>query len=79
MLTDKLWIDEFLPNFINDVYITSKTGERLKFEPDEISDLLYNDYTNMNEQLLDYYALDFSLFYEKFPYPKTYVEEIDPQ
>ena len=38
--------------------------------------LLYQDYTNLNVQLIDEYNLDLSLFYEEFIKPETTMDEI---
>ncbi len=38
--------------------------------------LIYNDYTNLNIQLIDYYNLDLSLFYEEIPHPDNIIKEI---
>lgn len=65
LVTDVLWFDEFLPNFLEDNYLISKTGEKIKFDEDELLEILYNDYTNLNSEVLSYYNLDLSLFYEK--------------
>lgn len=70
LLTDELWFSEYLKNFLKDQHhIYDKEGNLLKFSNQEINDLLYNDYTNMNQQILDYYRMDLSLFYEPFDYP----------
>lgn len=76
LLTDVMWFNEFLPNFVDDVYLTSKSGEKIKFEEKELLAILYNDYTNLNAQILDYYNMDLSLFYQEFPFPESHIKEI---
>lgn len=76
LLTDVLWFDEFLPNFVKDNYIVDKHGNRLRFPEDEITDILYNDYSNLNHQVLSYYNFDLSLFYEKFEFPENHIKEV---
>ncbi len=76
LLTDVLWFDEFLPNFVKDDCLVSRTGELLHFDEDELLSILYDDYTNLNPQVLSYYNLDLSLFYEKFPFPVSHISEI---
>lgn len=76
LLTDVLWFDEFLPNFVKDDCLVSRTGELLKFDEDELLEILYDDYTNLNPQVLSYYNLDLSLFYEPFEFPKNHIEEL---
>lgn len=78
LLTDVLWFDEFLPNFLIETQntIIDKEGNKVKFTNEEIKELIYNDYTNLNEQLLDYYNFDLSLFYEPFDLPESHIEEL---
>lgn len=76
LLTDVLWFDEFLPNFVKDGCLVSRTGELLKFDDDELLSILYDDYTNLNPEVLSYYNLDLSLFYEKFLFPENHIEEV---
>lgn len=78
LYTDVIWSNEFLPNFVKDLVVTTKAGERIKFNNgDEIAELLYNDYTNLNDKLLSYYNYDLSLFYEKFEFPINHIKEVD--
>lgn len=76
LLTDVLWFDEFLPNFVKGDSLVSRTGELLHFDEDELLSILYDDYTNLNSQILSYYNLDLSLFYEKFIFPESHIKEI---
>ena len=77
LLTDKLWFDEFLPNFIiNDNTILDKEGNEITLKGISIDDIIYNDYTNLNVQIIDYYNLNLSLFYEKFNYPNNNIAEL---
>lgn len=78
LYTDVIWFNEFLPNFVNDLVITTKFGERIKFNSsNEIGEILYNDYTNLNEKILSYYNYDLSLFYEQFDFPVNHIKEVD--
>lgn len=76
LVTDVLWFNEFLPNFVDDTYLISKTGEKIKFEHDELLEILYNDYTNLNAEVLSYYNLDLSIFYEDFEFPENHIDEV---
>lgn len=38
--------------------------------------LLYNDYTNLNVDLIDEYDLDLSVFYDEYTYPESKITEI---
>ena len=79
LLTDVLWFQEYLPNIADDkeLVIINKEGVAIKYDEEEYLRILYNDYTKMNVEVVDYYGLDFSLFYEKFDYPVNHIEEVD--
>lgn len=78
LLTDVLWFKEYLPNIADDQeLIIYKDGVPIKYDEDEYMRILYNDYTKMNVEVVDYYGMDFSLFYEKFDYPVNHIEEVD--
>lgn len=78
LYTDKIWFSRFMPN----IYSGSGTciklldGTVINSNPEEIQKLIYQDYTNLNVQLLDEYKMDLSLFYEDFIEPNTTIEEI---
>ena len=44
--------------------------------PDQITHMIYSDYTNINIDLIENHNLDLSLFYEEFKKPKTKIDEI---
>ena len=79
LTTDVLWFNEFLPNFVQDDYLINSRGEKIKFDEDELLDILYNDYTTLNKEILNYYNLDLSLFYEKFEFPENHIEEVSSE
>lgn len=78
LYTDKIWFSRFMPQ------IWAGTGNCIKLldgtiinsSPEEIQKIIYQDYTNLNVQLLDEYKMDLSLFYEDFIKPNTTIEEI---
>lgn len=76
LLTDVLWFKEFMPNFAQETYLISQTGEKLKFDERELKEIIYNDYTNLNSDVLAYYNFDLSLFYEEFDFPCNHIEEV---
>ena len=51
-------------------------GTIINSTPEEIQKLIYQDYTNLNVELLDEYKMDLSLFYEDFQIPNTTLDEI---
>ena len=76
LYTDKLWFDGFLNNFICNNSIKLLDGTIIETTKEEMQNMIYSDYTNMNIQLIDKYDMDLSLFYEEFQEPKTEINEI---
>ena len=76
LYTDRLWFAHFLPLITSGNYIKLLDGTVIFSAPHEMQGLLYQDYTNLNHQLIDEYNLDLSLFYEDFIKPQTSIEEI---
>lgn len=76
LIVDVLWFEEFLINYRNQNNYFLKNGEKIYITEEEFCRLLYNDYTNLNSQLLDYYNMDLSLFYDEYEFPKNKIEEI---
>ena len=76
LYTDRLWFSRFMPLVTNGNYIKLLDGTVIFSAPTEIQGLIYQDYTNLNVQLLDEYKMDLSLFYEDFIKPKTTITEI---
>lgn len=70
LLTDKYWFRDYVYNFINrysadkDITYTA------------IKSVIYNDYTRLNQILIDDYYLDLDFFYNEFSYPKSKITEI---
>lgn len=76
LYTDKKWKEEFISKIINDNSIKLLDGTVIQTTKEEIKNMIYSDYTNLNTQLIDDYELDLSLFYEEFEQPKTKIKEI---
>lgn len=76
LYTDKLWFDGFLDSFIYNNSIRLLDGTIIETTEEEMQNMIYSDYTNMNVQLIDKYEMDLSLFYEEFQEPKTKILEI---
>jgi len=76
LLTDKLWIEEYLNNHSLNSSITLLDGSSMETTKEELQKILYSDYTNLNIQLIEDYDLDLSLFYEEFREPETDITEI---
>jgi len=76
LYTDKIWWEEFMPNKFLFTKVRLLDGSLVELKQKEWLHLLYNDYTNLTTQLLDYYNLDLSLFYEELKLPKNIIKEI---
>lgn len=76
LYTDKLWFEDFLVNYSLDNSIKLLDGTTIQSTKEEIKELLYSDYTNLNIQLIDEYEMNLSLFYEEFRKPDTEITEI---
>lgn len=76
LLTDVVWFDEFIKNYEKESNFVLKDGGKVYLDEEEFNDLIYNDYTNLNRQLLDYYNMDLSIFYEEYEFPDVFIEEI---
>lgn len=76
LYTDVLWDKVFVPKITNNQMIKLLDGTALNSNEEEILNLIYSDYTNLNIQVIDEYKLDLSLFYEKFRIPDTSLNEI---
>ena len=76
LYTDKLWFHGFLDNFICNNSIKLLDGTIIETTREEMQNMIYSDYTNMNIQIIEKYNLDLSLFYEEFQIPKTTINEI---
>lgn len=76
LYTDKLWFNGFLEHFIYNNSIKLLDGTIIETTKEEMQNMIYSDYTNMNIELIDKYEIDLSLFYEEFQIPKTNILEI---
>jgi len=76
LYTDKLWFDGFIDQLTYSNSIKLLDGTIISTSEQELSSLIYSDYTNLNIKLIDEYNLDLSLFYEDFQIPKTNFNEI---
>lgn len=73
LLTDKYWFRDYIYKFI-ERYTKDKTKKGLTYTA--IRDVIYNDYTNLNMDLIDKYMLSLDIFYNEFRYPATKINEI---
>ncbi len=76
--TDYLWFKYFIPDvFDHDTSMIKKlNGEVVKCNGDMKKLYIYNDYTNLNRQVIDEYDLNFKIFYNELPTFENGIEEI---
>ena len=74
LYTDKLWYEQFDRLFLNDT-IRLKDGTILVVGANKVREIIYNDYGNVNIDLIDKYSLNLKLFYEDIILTKTYIDE----
>ena len=76
LYTDYFWFKYFIPEIYDDTYVTKLDGTRIKCVGKMIDKYIYNDYTNINTQLLDEYNIDLSIFYNEPPKLDNIIQEI---
>ena len=76
LYTDKIWFDEFINSLAYHTSVKLLDGTIINTTEKEISKMIYQDYTSLNIQIIDYYSLELSLFYDEFKKPKSNLEEI---
>lgn len=76
LYVDKNWIETVLENIVLNSSIKLLDGTTIQTTPEEIKNMIYSDYTNLNIKIIEDYNLDLSLFYEDFKIPKTNIKEI---
>lgn len=73
LLTDKYWFRDYIYQYI-ERYTRENVKKKVTYTA--IRDLIYNDYTNINTDLIDKYMLPLDIFYEEFREPQTAIREI---
>lgn len=76
LYSDYLWFTSFINNLTGEEIIKCLDGTSVMMSQEEIVNLIYHDYSNLNTLLLDEYNMDLSLFYEDFIIPDSKIEEI---
>ena len=76
LMVDYLWFKYFVTDFWDENSITKLDGTKVKCYGRMILQYIYNDYTNMNIQLIDEYNLDLKIFYNDLPEFKNIIKEI---
>lgn len=73
LLTDKYWYRDYVYKYIERYSIDSG---RKDLTYSALKQLIYDDYTNINIDLIDKYGLSLELFYDKINYPTSKITEI---
>ena len=76
LYVDKEWNENVYENIVNNSSIKLLDGTIMNTTPEQIENMIYSDYTNLNIEIIDEYNLDLSLFYEDFKVPDTSLIEI---
>lgn len=76
LYTDKIWFSEFINSLSYRSSVKLLDGTIINATEEEITEMIYQDYTNINIQIIDLYNLDLSLFYEGFIKPHSCLDEI---
>lgn len=76
LYTDYLWFKYFIPNIIKGNYIKELDGILVEYTEKTFKYYVYNDYSNLNNQLIDRYNFPMKIFYEEIPYIPNIISEI---
>lgn len=76
LYTDYLWFKYFITKIIDGNYLKELDGTNIKYNNDTFTYYVYNDYSNLNKQLLDKYNFPLKIFYEEIPYIPNIISEI---
>lgn len=71
LMTDYYWFKDYIPKMLDDYTQNPKTAKYTA-----LKDIIYNDYTSLNQDLIDKYMLDLYYFQNKIEYPNSIIEEI---
>ena len=73
LLTDKYWFSDYIYSYLKP-YAQIHYGRNVDYT--FLKNIIYNDYTNINIDLIDHYNLSLAIFYEDFSYPDSKIKEI---
>lgn len=74
LYTDKMWFKGFSPKYICNNSLKLKDGTVIPVTEDSFANIIYNDYSNINSEIIDKYKLDLKIFYEEPNISKTYID-----
>lgn len=76
LCTDYLWYKYYMPEIFSKNIIKKLDGKEVQCKGNMASRYIYNDYTTLNKDLIDYYDLDLSIFYRELPKLENIIREI---
>ena len=76
LYTDYLWFKYFIPEIYDKISIKKLDGTVIKCTKEMASTYIYNDYTNLNIDLIDKYELNLKIFYGELPKIDPIITEI---
>lgn len=77
LYTDYLWYKYFTSEFMGDDYVIKKDGTKVKCVSENMEKLyLYNDYSNLNMDIINEYGLDLEFFHRNEYYSNNIIEEV---
>lgn len=76
LYTDYLWFKYFITEIHEKDMVKKLDGSIVKADNDMYIKYIYNDYSNLNIQLLDEYNMDLHIFYRELPTIENIIEEI---
>lgn len=76
LYTDYLWFKYFIKKVVESNYIKELDGTLVKYTEKSFLYYVYNDYSNLNTQLINKYNFPLKIFYEEIPDIKDIIDEI---
>ncbi len=73
LLSDKYWFRDYVYNYV-ERYTQNNTKKKITYTA--LRDLIYNDYTNINIDLIDKYMLPLDIFSNEWELPSSKITEI---
>lgn len=73
LLSDKYWFRDYVYHYI-ERYTNKESKRGITYTA--LKDLIYNDYTNININLIDSYELSLDLFFNEMEIPSSKIKEI---
>lgn len=76
LYTDYFWFKYFMTEIEKDGMIIKLNGDKVELNQENFTKYVYDDYTNLNLEVIDGYNLDLKLFYEDITPIENIIDEI---